>query len=76
MSLFMLVSAGIEFIFFRIASRELGFDFVLASVGNTQLFSLLLSSACTGSRHFPAPHPTPPVRRLGVHKNLREDKPE
>lgn len=36
--LFVLVSAGMEFIFFRIASRGLGFDFVLASVDNTQCF--------------------------------------
>lgn len=34
----MLVLAEIELIFFRIASRGLGFDFVLASIDNTVVF--------------------------------------
>lgn len=37
---------------------------------NTGMFSLSLSSTCTASRPFP-PHATPPLSRLGVHKDLR-----
>jgi len=43
------------------------------SVDNTSMFSLLLSSAYTESKHFPASHTIPPVSRLGVHKKLAED---
>lgn len=37
------------------------------------MFSLLLSHACTGSRPFPASHPTVPVR-FRVHRKLGRDK--
>ena len=68
-----LVSAGIVLIFFTVASMRLRFGFVLKTVLIIQgCFLLLLSSAYT-VKAFPAPHTTPPVSRLGVHKELGGD---
>lgn len=59
-----LALAGVEFISFTVAGQEMCLGFVLKSVDNTGMFSLLLSRGYT-----PLP-PTPPVRRLGMHKKL------
>ena len=49
-----LVLAGVELIFFIVASMGLCFGFICVgnSVGNTGMFQLLLSSAYTASRPF------------------------
>ena len=71
----MLVLAGVEFIFFIVASIGLCFGFVLEAVviDNTGMFSLLLSSAYTELRPFLLL--TPPHQRAGwgVHKKLGGD---
>ena len=62
-----MVLAGIELIFFIVASVGLSFGFVLEG-----MFSLLLSSAYTESRPFLLLSALP-VSRLGVHKKLGGD---
>ena len=72
----MLVLAGIELIFFIVASMGLCFGFVLKTVliliiqGDV----FVTTEQCLHSiKPFPASHPTPPVSNLGVHKNLGGD---
>lgn len=66
----------IQLIFFIAASMGLCFGFVLKSVDNSRMFSLLLGSAYTMSRPFLLVKSrkglltTPAVSRLGVHKKL------
>ena len=63
-----LILAGIELIFFIVASRGLCFGFVLKTV--------LITQRCfhhCWAKAFSASHPTPPARRLGVHKKLGRD---
>ena len=59
----MLVLAGIELIFFIVASMGLCFGFVLETVLIIEMFSLLLSRAYTESRPFLLL--TPPRQRGG-----------
>jgi len=65
-----LVWAGVELVFFTVASMGLAFGFAETSVGNIGMFLLLLSSAYTASRAFSVSHSAQPVRRLGVGKKL------
>ena len=62
--------AGIELIFFRVASVGLCFGFVLETVLITQGYFLVAEQGLHRVKAFSVPHPTPPVSRLGVHKEL------
>ena len=69
-----LVLAGIEFIFFIVASMGLCFGFVLETVLITQRDVLVTAEHCSHrAKVFSASHPTPPARRPGVHKKLGGD---
>ena len=73
LSSIVLVLAGIELIFFIVASMGLVWVCAENSVDNTGMFWLLLSPALPRAKGFSAPHPTPPARRLGGHKELGGD---
>lgn len=64
-----LVFAGVEFIFFTVAAKDMYLGFVLKNVDYIGMLSLVLSKDYT---FLP---PTPPVRRLGMHKNLGGTQP-
>lgn len=65
--------AGIKFILFSIVfSVGIWSGFVLQTVENSEMLSLLLSSTYTDSRP-PLSQSTSPARRLGVHKKLGWD---
>lgn len=67
----MLILAGMELIFFTVAGVGLCFRFVLKTAMIIEMFSLLLSSACTAPKPFLLL--TPPGRRLVVHKGFGGD---
>ena len=70
----MLVLAGIELMFFIVASMGLCFGFVLEAVLITQRdVSVTAEQPLPRAKAFSAPHPTPPARRLGGHKELAGD---
>ena len=67
-------SAGIELIFFIVASMGLRFGFVLKTVLIVQGGVLVAAEqGLHRVKAFSAPHPTPPASRLGVHKKLGGD---
>ena len=69
----MLVLAGIELIFFTVASMGLCFGFVLET-GLIIQGCLVIAEQCLHRvKAFSASHPTPPASRLGVHKKLGGD---
>ena len=76
----MLILAGIESIFFTAAGMGLCFGFVLETVliivGFVFVIAVfVIAEQCLHSlRAFSASHSTPPVSRLGVHKELEGDK--
>lgn len=68
-----IVLVSVRINFFKVAGTGLCVGFILESAGNTGMALLLLSSAHTEPRPIlllPSPHPTPPARGLGVHKEL------
>ena len=66
----MLVFARMELIFFIVASMGLCFGFVLETVLITQYVFIRAEQHLHRVKAFSASHTTPPVRRLGVHKEV------
>lgn len=65
--------SGIKLILFRIVvSIGTWFGFVLVTVDDSEMLSVLLSSPYTDSRS-PLSQSTSPVRRLGMHKKVGQN---
>ena len=65
--------AGIDLIFFIVACMGLQFGFMLKTVLITQGCFSYAEQSLHRVKAFSASHPTPPARRLGVHKELGGD---
>lgn len=64
----MLILAGLELIFFTVASTGLCFGLA----GNIDVF-IIPELGLHRSKALSAPHPSPPARRVRVHKELGGD---